>query len=559
MREKIDNYLKSPFSQSCQEWSKKLVEEGHCFKGRAVGMVKPIQLIADVAFHIIVAVGHILGSILLDLPYQFTCYVCKIDYQANFSFSKGSRLVGVTLYLLSDIPFSLFINLIDPTIYMNPFNQPSATDPEIDLELSSNPTTLTQTPEPGHREILSPLPHNPKLNTSPARDRYIIRNAPENDSNRLPFNPITLTQTSEPENREIFLPPQTPQRQPTPPPVQGQGVPPQPAPPLPAEGQGVPPPPPPLAPPSPSSRGIPTGAPRLSFLGQISKKPALKPLDPTTAKPARIPEFNAADVLNVKLRTRSDITSPSSPSAPVLNAAQAARTRLRTTSSTPNVSLSSGTPCSPIPLAGSSALAKAVRLVGDDQPSSEPADPAKIEEENDDWNHVHEGSSKPAVKSMTETAQERRINYSTPPRPTPGTPPASLPRQSSTPVQPVSIISVEKPEDQVAAPASSSVGTSDPKTLAFEALRKEFRRVLVAAEQTKHKLTPPARQQLLQNIKVVDDPQTDWSKEETRQILIAIIENIFNPPIKGIQVRLITYETDRSTLKIALIKYKKQK
>lgn len=212
MTAQIDNYFKKPFGQRCQEQSMVLVDKGHWFYGRAVGMAKPLPLIADVAIHLIFGVGHILGSVLVNPGYRLACLVRKTDYKNICSFSTGTRLVDVTLRLASDIPYSFFSNLRDPkTNNKNPLIQPAATRPEKGLDRPSNLPVPAHIPEPAQPQIQVQLPSpQPSEPEQPQLPEQPPTPSPKVELTRAPSLPFLEQINSAPKLNRVDLTAVTP-------------------------------------------------------------------------------------------------------------------------------------------------------------------------------------------------------------------------------------------------------------------------------------------------------------------------------------------------------------
>lgn len=135
----FDHHVALSMSQSLQNKSIQLIEEGRWFVGRAIGVLKPLPLIVDIAKHLFLALGNILGAIFIN-PFVWAVNVCKKDpIEYPCLLSSGFVHVSLVGYFTLDLPLSSVKNGIDPMLYTK---TQLLTQPELPLE--SEPIAPTE-------------------------------------------------------------------------------------------------------------------------------------------------------------------------------------------------------------------------------------------------------------------------------------------------------------------------------------------------------------------------------------------------------------------------------
>ncbi|MFI5343074.1 MAG: hypothetical protein ACHQUC_02515 [Chlamydiales bacterium] len=104
-------YADNLYSQYWQNEAIKLIENQRWVAGRALGMLKSIALIADIAKNILFGLGNILGYALTKCGFRATFL------NPSCSLSNGRNQFRLVILLILDLFNSLIINFFDPTIY----------------------------------------------------------------------------------------------------------------------------------------------------------------------------------------------------------------------------------------------------------------------------------------------------------------------------------------------------------------------------------------------------------------------------------------------------------
>ncbi|MFI5343444.1 MAG: hypothetical protein ACHQUC_04405, partial [Chlamydiales bacterium] len=99
------------YSQCLQEKAIELVENNKWIAGRAIGIIKPIPLIADIVKYLFLALGHIFGSVLVK------CKLSATLFNQPCSLSNGFQYLDLALLLTFDLFRSPVANLVNPLNY----------------------------------------------------------------------------------------------------------------------------------------------------------------------------------------------------------------------------------------------------------------------------------------------------------------------------------------------------------------------------------------------------------------------------------------------------------